>query len=318
MEIESGNDLVWARMKYCPFWPARVVKTPPTMGRTPRNKKCVFFFGTKQFGFVDSDKIFGYSEHRAKYVSKGKGVGFVDAVHKIDEYILDPVKYKSNACVLIDQVVIKTERDVENTLGIKCEANARSDSRSMVNPKPSSVANTASWAQERQSLIDKIISLTSENQKSTFELKQTQDKLAVLNSAKQELQTKLNQSNEAHMKKVDKLNSELSETNAVLAKLRSDNRDKILELTREKDLAQARLKQVQNGIARQQIAVESSAKDNDDGFCEVEKLLADKMVQKRIYLVRWKRYGSSDDSWVEEANLNCPSILKKYKQLKRK
>lgn len=46
-KICSG-DLVWASMKYSPYWPAKVVVTPPQFGKTPSNKLCVLFFGTKQ------------------------------------------------------------------------------------------------------------------------------------------------------------------------------------------------------------------------------------------------------------------------------
>lgn len=42
------DTLVWARMRFCPFWPARVVHTPPILGRTPPKKVCVLFFGEKQ------------------------------------------------------------------------------------------------------------------------------------------------------------------------------------------------------------------------------------------------------------------------------
>lgn len=42
------NSLVWARMRFCPFWPARVVETPPALGKTPLKKVCVLFFGEKK------------------------------------------------------------------------------------------------------------------------------------------------------------------------------------------------------------------------------------------------------------------------------
>lgn len=36
-----------ARLRYCVFWPAKVVATPRILGKTPANKTCVVFFGTK-------------------------------------------------------------------------------------------------------------------------------------------------------------------------------------------------------------------------------------------------------------------------------
>lgn len=36
-----------AKLKYCSFWPAMVVPTPDKLGKTPKNKICVMFFGSK-------------------------------------------------------------------------------------------------------------------------------------------------------------------------------------------------------------------------------------------------------------------------------
>lgn len=49
-----------------------------------------FCFQNVNSGFVDGDMVVSYSEHRAKYVSKGKGNDFKLAVRQMDEYISDP------------------------------------------------------------------------------------------------------------------------------------------------------------------------------------------------------------------------------------
>lgn len=45
---KDSDDLVWARLRFCPYWPARIVDTPPQMGKKPKGKQCVLFFGTKE------------------------------------------------------------------------------------------------------------------------------------------------------------------------------------------------------------------------------------------------------------------------------
>lgn len=47
-------------------------------------------------------------------------------------------------------------------------------------------------------------------------------------------------------------------------------------------------------------------------------ILDDKLVSERHYLVQWKGFDQSHDSWERESNLSCPTILKKYKQSKKK
>lgn len=51
----------------------------------------------------------------------------------------------------------------------------------------------------------------------------------------------------------------------------------------------------------------------------VESIIADKIVnKKKYYLVHWKGYGETDDSWEPKKNLNCPYLLDQYEQSKSK
>lgn len=57
--------------------------------------------------------------------------------------------------------------------------------------------------------------------------------------------------------------------------------------------------------------------DSEDGEYEVEAILDHRDLKNgRQYLIRWKGFGSSEDSWEKEENLACPKILNKYKRSK--
>lgn len=82
-------------MRYCPYWPAQI----PT----------------------DRDKVQNYVANRSKFVKKGRGVAFRTAVQHIDDFISDPFKFRSHIYIEPTEQVLQTERDIENSLGIKHE-----------------------------------------------------------------------------------------------------------------------------------------------------------------------------------------------------
>lgn len=40
-------------------------------------------------GLVDLDKVFLYTAHREKYIAKGRGSDFIDAVKSLENYMSD-------------------------------------------------------------------------------------------------------------------------------------------------------------------------------------------------------------------------------------
>lgn len=183
-------------------------------------------------------------------------------------------------------------------------------------PNAASAPNTNDWVEEKKALIDDIVRLKSENQKMLLNLKNTEEKLETVEITNCELAANVSQCRETHLKEINSLRSDSSKLNDMVNEMKTDHNKRITELTREKDLSQAKLKQLQNTITQQNRESEDESEDN--GFHEVECLLRDKVVQKRAYLVRWKDCDSSQDSWILESDLSCPKILQKYKQSKRK
>lgn len=57
---------------------------------------------------------------------------------------------------------------------------------------------------------------------------------------------------------------------------------------------------------------EVDADDNEDDY-EVEDIVAHKVEKKKkLYLVKWKNYGSESNTWEPESGLSCPEIIQKY------
>lgn len=216
-------------------------------------------------------------------------------------------KYKSNTVVKPTKIVVKTEGDDDDSS----------------EPNTVSVPNTG-WPAEKNMLIDKIVDLKSQNQQTVLDLQNSNEKLKAATSLSQNLQTEWDLCIKTHSNEIGCLQSELTNVKTALEKLKTDNVQHILKIRREKDLLQAQLKQLQNTFAQQSTAKKSNDHDSEESnkseheYYEVENVLGDKLVRKRYYLVHWKGYNSSEDEWIEESNLNCPSILKKYKQTKSK
>ncbi|GFV62560.1 putative oxidoreductase GLYR1 [Trichonephila clavipes] len=91
------GDLVWAKMKNCPFWPAQIVNPPvvnekalnadkglPKKKTTlKKNHYFVFFYGTRNFSWITHENIVPHSEDIVNKEIKIKSGSYVKAVKEI-------------------------------------------------------------------------------------------------------------------------------------------------------------------------------------------------------------------------------------------
>lgn len=83
------GDLVWAKMKGFSPWPGRIT-SPQKDHKRPVSKKgpCqfVFFFGTKNFAWIEENNIKPYLAHKEELVKANKSAPFKEAIEEIENF----------------------------------------------------------------------------------------------------------------------------------------------------------------------------------------------------------------------------------------
>lgn len=224
--------------------------------------------------------------------------------------------YRNNACPTIEncnnKVQVKTERDIEQQLGIKVEPIPTTQAATMVTPN----AKNLYQGSPSKPLIDKLLDLQKENQRYVLELKKKDIEHAEVLLKKQQTEGQLNEKLRTLSAELDELQSELSNAKTKLTEQEAKNTQTISDLNRKNQMLDARLKQLENGIRQQKTYNETNdSVKSDENVFEVEKLIGHKKKNGcMLFLVRWQNFSPEHDSWERESNLMCPDILKEYKR----
>lgn len=256
---------------------------------------------------MEQKNIENYIICREKYVNKCRNnSNFRRAVDEMDDFISDPEKNRSNAVARV--IKIKSEADIQRHLGIKDELKSdRDDDYQTEAPTPNN-------------LIDEIVKLKSENQHLCFELNKKSMELIKIKKENEEKVQQLNEEVDMMSSKLNVIEAEAIKFKRIVHIQQAADKKNIVDLTNEKKVLTARIKQLQSGVhLNSSIAKGKDCNDDlDPDVFEVDKVLADKLVGKtRYYLVRWKGFTSKDDTWEKSYNLYCPTILEEYNKSKQ-
>lgn len=226
-------------------------------------------------------------------------------------------KFRSNAYAsfIARKIALKVEpkfgvkQEAGNIEEVKCEPTAN-------NIIP--VNSRQTFADEKEKLVTEIRMLRKQYSTVGYDLHKKTKELQVMQSARELTEVKLKTLSgklAANEHTIAKLNDEKQKLHIEITLINAENAAKtktISRIIRDNKQLKARLDQYHSSNG--QVFDNGIAENTPSDEYEVERLLSHKIEnRKKYFLVRWKGYDSTHDSWESAKNLtNSTKILNAY------
>lgn len=172
-------------------------------------------------------------------------------------------------------------------------------------------------------LLSELSTLREKYNQVVFDLQKSKETVNLFESEKESMKVQAAKNTEllilydaekkSLLQQLEKCNKENEDHVSNFHRKKQAEATEMKKLKKENNELRAQLKQVQASIIHDKSSGQKSLKENKNDVFEVETLLDHKEEKSgRLFLVRWKGFGPSDDLWVPESNLQCPSLLKTY------
>lgn len=163
--------------------------------------------------------------------------------------------------------------------------------------------------EEKEQLIKNLIETKQENQKLYMDIKCKEQTIAVYDDQIVQKEKQISELTHKYQVAILAQEDQKSRSEEEITK----QKEIVIQLTRENKTSQAKIKQLMATTCSQNVQKTVDSDEESEAEYEVAAILDHNIKRnKRLFLIRWKNFSPTHDSWEKEDNLNCPKILKNY------